>query len=196
MALLNEFARYDDVATPESRALFLGGSPISKELLHTGLLLCRFVPRGWAAGAACPWWILVQNFGMSNATTAPGIGDFLMQSGCRLLPTGELHQPEGVRISCMEPASRLQMVRLIESAYGFMGPTVPQRPEPCGGVIALRGGEFRVWIPGLRAGMLQPVPPPASLRMSHEEWAALQQDNQQRHAGTVDGTPDDGEGQQ
>lgn len=175
MGFLNEFESYDAVATPESRALFLGGSPIAKEVLRTGLLLCRFVPRAWADTHVCPWWILVDPVSMSNGSVAPGIGEFLLTSGCRLLPTRELYQPAGVQLTCVERYSRFHMVRLTQPVYGFLGPTVPQRPEPCGGASPLRGGEFRVWIPGLTKAMLLQVPPPHSFWISYEELAQIEQ---------------------
>lgn len=162
MALLNENSAYEDVSTKESRALFLGGSPIAKELLHSGTLLCRFAPRA-APASVCQWWIFFHAFRMSNMQTVPGIGPFLMESGCRVQPQGTLRQPPGVRLSCVEPASRFTLVRLIEPVYAFMGATVPQRVEPHGGVIALRGGEFRVWIPGLSDSMVQWTPTPREL---------------------------------
>ncbi|MCW5964948.1 MAG: hypothetical protein KIT83_12990 [Bryobacterales bacterium] len=162
MALLNEDSAYEEVCTKESSALFLGGGPTAKELLHVGTLLCRFTPRA-APTSVCPWWIFFHAFRMSNMSTIPGIGDFLMESGCRIQPQGTLSQPPGVRLSCVEPASRFTLVRLIEPVYAFMGPTAPQRMEPHGGVIALRGGEFRVWIPGVTASMLQWTPPPREL---------------------------------
>ncbi len=162
MRLLNQDLRYEDVATEESRALFLGAAPIAHEVLHTGTLLCRFVPRG-AHATVCPWWILFRPFALSNSKIVPGLGDFLYQSGSRVDARGFLVEGPGVGITCMEPGSRLTLVQIIQSAYAWMGPTNPQRREPCGGSLALRGGEFRVWIPGLRADMLQPVPIPREL---------------------------------
>ncbi len=162
MPLLNQHSTYDDVSTEESRALFLGGRPLAHEVLHTGALLCRFVPRT-ASPAVSAWWIMFNPFRLENGTIVPGIGQFLLQSGCRINQRGMMQEGQDVKLSCMETGSIFAMVRLIESAYAFMGPTVPWRPEPCGGVMPLRGGEFRVWIPGLTANMLQPVPTPRAL---------------------------------
>lgn len=169
MTLLNKGMAYEAVATTESRKLFLGGSPLHHEPLFTGMRLCRFEPLASMGGCVCPWWLLYDDFALSNGQVIPGLGNYLVGSGCRVDPQRNLVAPPGVRLSCMEPGSRFAMVRLITSAYGYLGPTVPQRPEPCGGRLPLRGGELRVWIPGLEAGMVQPVAAPPDLFLS-QPW--------------------------
>jgi hypothetical protein len=164
MDLLNQHLSYDDVATEESRALFRGGKPIGHEWLPTGTLLSRFVPvRPYSA--VCPWWILFRPFTMSNRQRVPGLGDFLYESGCRIGAWGQLVEAPGCRISCMEHASRLTLVRLMQPVYAWMGPSSQDRPEPCGGAFILHGGEFRVWIPGLAANMIIHVPIPRELHV-------------------------------
>lgn len=163
MSLLNKDIPYGDIATEQSREVFLPESTPSRELLHTGTRLCLFVPAPSRFAHVHHWWILFHPHLLSNHQTVPGIGEFLYHSGCRIDHNGHLIRPPGVSVCCAENKSRFLVVALTKPVYGYIGLTRRSRPEPCGGTVRLAGGEFRAWIPGISALDLQRVPTPVEL---------------------------------
>ncbi len=160
MALHNELCAYADVATSHSRSVFLGGSPESKEVLPSGTQLFRFA-RFANAASACEWWMLFDDFALQDQRVIGGFRAFLHHSGCRIDPNGRFVPAGDISLGCADPGSRLVLVRLNTPVYAFMGASTVQRPDPAEPGLAQRGGEFRVWIPGLPARFLNAAALPA-----------------------------------
>lgn len=160
MALHNELRAYADVATSLSRSVFLGGSPETKEVLPSGTHLFRFA-RFANASTACEWWMLFDDFALQDQRVIGGFRAFLHYSGCRIDPNGRFVPVDGISLGCADPGSRLVLVRLNTPVYAFMGVSTVQRPDPGEPGLAQRGGEFRVWIPGLQARHLNAALLPA-----------------------------------
>lgn len=159
MPLHNELRDYDDVATSLSRSIFLGGKPESKEVLHSGTHLFRFA-RFANAGTPCEWWMLFDDFALQDQRVIGGFRAFLHYSGCRIDPNGRFVPAGDISLGCADPGTRLVLVRLNTPVYAFMGVSTVQRPDPGEPGLAQRGGEFRVWIPGLEARLLNLVSVP------------------------------------
>lgn len=159
MALLNEFTAYADVATSLSNSVFLGGTPEAKEHLPNGIRLFRF-GRSAHPPAPCEWWMHFDDFALQDRRVIAGFGNFLHQSGCRIDVNGRFVSANGIALGCADPGSRLVLVRLNVPVYAFMGVSTVQRPDPGEPGLAHRGGEFRVWIPGISARMMNLIPTP------------------------------------
>ncbi|MCZ2156613.1 MAG: hypothetical protein LC114_22370 [Bryobacterales bacterium] len=150
MALLNELICYADVATNLSNSVFLGGAPEAKELLPNGARLFRF-SRIVQPSITCEWWMHFDDFVLQDRRVIPGFGSFLHQSGCRIDNNGRFIPANDLKLTCAAPGSRMMLVRLNTPVYAFMGASTVQRPDPAEPGLALHGGEFRVWIPGILA---------------------------------------------
>lgn len=159
MPLHNEYCAYADVATSLSRSIFLGGSPESKEALPSGTHLFRFA-RFANAGTPCEWWMLFDDFALQDQRVIGGFRAFLHHSGCRIDPNGRFVPVGEISLGCADPGSRLVLVRLNTPVYAFVGASTVQRPDPGEPGLAQRGGEFRIWIPGLSPRLLNTVSVP------------------------------------
>ena len=163
MPLLNEEIPYAAAATEQSRRLFAGEQAAYHEVLHTGTRLCRFARRHAISQEVCEWWMLFDDYALSNGRRLGGFSGFLAASASRIDGMGGFRVGHGVKLGCAEPNDRFVLVRLNVSVYAYMGTTVPMRTDPCGGALSLPGGEFRVWIPGLASSMVTPIGVPPEL---------------------------------
>ncbi|MDZ7639113.1 MAG: hypothetical protein U5J83_12835 [Bryobacterales bacterium] len=159
MPLLNETLSYPEAATSLSRSIFLGGSPEAKEPLPSGTRLFRFARVAYTA-TPCEWWMLFDDFVLQDRRVIGGFSSFLYHSGCRIGPNGNFLPVGEISLGCADPGSRLVLVQLNTPVYAFLGASTVQRPDPCEPGLSQRGGEFRVWIPGIGARMMNTVSVP------------------------------------
>lgn len=159
MPLLNEFTVYDEVATSLSTSIFLGGGPEAKEALPSGTRLFRFARVAHAA-TPCEWWMLFDDFVLQDRRLISGFSAFLHHSGCRIDPNGRFVPVGDITLGCADPGSRLVLAQLNTPVYAFVGASTVQRPDPGEPGLAQRGGEFRVWVPGLAARLLNTISVP------------------------------------
>ena len=181
MPLLNELTAYDEVATSLSTSIFLGGSPEAKEVFPSGTRLFRFARVAHAA-TPCEWWMLFDDFVLQDRRVIGGFSAFLHHSGCRIDLNGRFVTVGDVTLGCADPGSRLVLTQLNTPVFAFLGRSTVQRPDPGEPGLAQRGGEFRVWIPGLAARSLNNIVVPRYFIAEPTEVSVADSDSQ---AGSV-----------
>jgi hypothetical protein len=191
MALLNENLSYQQVATPVSTAVFLGGAPEVKHVLPSGTRLFRFGRNPFPA-RPCEWWMLFDDIALPDQRIIYGFAAFLHHSGCRLDSNGYFIPQGDITLGCADPGTRFLMVQSNTPVYAFLGATTPQRPDPGEPGLPQKGGEFRVWIPGIEVRMLNhcPVPRQFVVDAPHPAWTA-QTTVEPPADQTIDDRPDD-----
>lgn len=172
MPMLNENIHYEQVATPLSRSVFLGGSPEVKHPLPSGTRLFRFARNPYPA-QPCEWWMLFDDIALPDQRVIYGFASFLHHSGCRIDPNGHFVPQGDIKLGCADPGTRFLMVQINTPVYAFLGASTPQRPDPGEPGLAQKGGEFRVWIPGIEARMMNhsPLPRQFVVEVSSRGWS-------------------------
>lgn len=141
---------FHEIAGPDVAGAFITGYPEVVRWLEPGTKLFKWTSSVTTPKGASPWWQLVEPVRLATGSNVPGIRELRVFSSRLNSSPRDFSRARLAVTEEWNSMLNLVGVSLVRGAWGYIGKAAGQPKNRGNRDIWLIGGEYQVWIPGLR----------------------------------------------